>query len=216
MARVAFVLALSWVAVLFAACTSASTKSSTTTIGSGLPSASRWSPAIVAKAQGACEKGGGTPSGCACAVSYLESHGYLTAGPAERQGMMQDATAACGETSSTTTSSPSPTTTLSTYTCQITLGTPSGTNLVSTGDDVTAYVESTDRDAAVNGAITFTGNGNLPNNDVPITNYGPSSTDSGGRADYSFQIDPRDLVGAQMLVSVTIGGATCTAGATVS
>ena len=171
----------------------------------------------MAKAKRACEQGGGTSDECGCAVSYLEAHGYLTARPAEQQGIMQDATNACGGAAdATTTTLPAPTTTVSPYMCQITLGTPGGTSLVAPGDEVTAYVESTDRNAAVTGNVSFTGNGSLPNNDVSITDYGPASTDAGGRANYSFTIDPRDLVGAQMLVSVTIGDSTCSTGATVS
>lgn len=66
-----------------------------TTPTSAHPSSRPWTAAVTARAKSACEQGGGTPSECGCAVSYLKGNGYLSAAPDQRQTIMQAATDAC-------------------------------------------------------------------------------------------------------------------------
>jgi hypothetical protein len=214
--KVLFCLALATCSIALGACSGGTPSSLSPTKPTGSP-LSGWTSAEVRAAKNACEQGGGTSNQCDCAVVYLETHFAGGAGSENQQTELDSAARSCAKSSPvTTTTLPTSTTTSSPYSCQFTLGTPSGTDYVAPGDTVSAYLESTDRDATVTGSVNFTGNGSLPNNDVPLTTYGPSSTDDGGRATYSFVIDPRDLVGAQMLINASVGGANCTASATVS
>jgi hypothetical protein len=121
--------------VVLAACSSPSASPATTNPSSFGSSNGTWTVAVAAKAKGACEQGGGTSDECDCAVSYLEAHGYLAAGSAERQGIMQDATNACaGATEGTTTTSvPAPTTTSKPVLIPIQLIPPITTSLDWTG-----------------------------------------------------------------------------------
>ena len=54
-----------------------------------------WTAADTAKATSACEQGGGTPSECGCAVSYLKDHIAPSATSDQQRAIMQEATDAC-------------------------------------------------------------------------------------------------------------------------
>jgi hypothetical protein len=49
----------------------------------------------VAQVKSACMEGGGTSSGCDCAVTYLENHSYQEASSTEQHQLLQDATDSC-------------------------------------------------------------------------------------------------------------------------
>jgi hypothetical protein len=159
----------------------------------------------------ACMEGGGTSDGCDCAVNYLQIHGYLSAGPDERQGIMLDATSACAHPTAATTpptTVPLPTTTISPYTCDVTAGTPGGGDSASPGDEINFYIESTDRNAAITGNITISSTGSA-DTVVPLE---ADETDDGGRAHYTYVVNDSVISGSSILFVVTIGGATCSGG----
>jgi len=98
--------------------------------------------------------------------------------------------------------------------CQVTLGTPSGTDQVAPGDEVTFYVESTLPNTPVTGGVTITPSvGNAATK--PLGSGGPAMTDSGGRASYRWTIDQSAVIGTGIHFAVTVGGVSCSADASV-
>ena len=77
------------------ACAACSSSASSVTSTTAPSSSTTWPSDIVAQVKSACMEGGGTSSGCDCAVAYLENHSYQEASSTEQHQLLQDATDSC-------------------------------------------------------------------------------------------------------------------------